>query len=61
MTIRTPQSRPALRVIEGREQSVLDVRRVVLDFTRVCRVVGIINSKTGLISDPPREQPSAGE
>jgi hypothetical protein len=49
-----PQSRPVLRVIEGSKPRVLDNQRVVVDFTRVCEVVGIIDSKTGLISVPPQ-------
>jgi hypothetical protein len=53
--------RPALRLVEGRKPSVLDDRRVVLDFTRVCKIVGIMDSETGLISHPPRERPVPGE
>jgi hypothetical protein len=47
--------RPALRVIQGRRPSLLDDRRVVDGFTRVCQVVGIIDSKTGLIRTPQRD------
>jgi hypothetical protein len=49
--------RPTLRLVEGRKPSLLEDRRVVLDFTRVCKVVGIIDSETGLISALPRERP----
>jgi hypothetical protein len=49
--------RPTLRVIEGRKPSVLDDRRVVVDFTRVCKLVGIIDSDTGLIRDLPQARP----
>jgi hypothetical protein len=52
-----PQSRPALRLVQGRKPSVLDDRRVVLDFTRVCKIVGIVDSETGLISYLPRDRP----
>jgi hypothetical protein len=48
--------RPTLRLVEGRKPSALEDRRV-LDFTRVCKVVGIIDSRTGLISGLPRERP----
>ncbi|MGV7218651.1 hypothetical protein [Bradyrhizobium sp. UFLA05-112] len=47
--------RPTLRVIEDRKPSVLDDRRVI-DFTRFCRVVGIIDSETGLIRSLPRSE-----
>jgi hypothetical protein len=49
--------RPTLRLVEGRTPSILDDRRAVLDFTRVCKVVGIIDSKTGPITGLPRERP----
>ncbi|WP_316193058.1 hypothetical protein [Bradyrhizobium sp. SZCCHNRI1029] len=45
---------PNLRVIDGRKPSVLEDRRAVVDFTRVCKVVGIIDSKTGLIRSLPQ-------
>jgi hypothetical protein len=48
---------PNLCVIEGPKPSVLDGRRVVIDLTRVCWVVGIIDSETGLIRDLPRVRP----
>jgi len=41
--------RPNLRLIEGRNPSVPQDRRAVIEFTRVCKVVGIIDSETGLI------------
>jgi hypothetical protein len=44
-----------------RRNSSVSSSRTRSAFTRVCRVVGIIDSKTGLISDPPREQTSPGE
>jgi hypothetical protein len=52
----TPRSRPILRIVENRKPSVLDDRRVVVDFTRVCEVVGIIDSATGLIRSPQRDR-----
>ncbi|MFK4618086.1 hypothetical protein ABIF50_001363 [Bradyrhizobium diazoefficiens] len=42
----------AARVVEGRRPSVLEDRRVVLDFIRVCEIVGIIDSETGRIRSP---------
>ncbi|WP_439373099.1 hypothetical protein [Bradyrhizobium sp. DASA03120] len=44
---------PTLPVIKDRKTSVLDDRRVI-DFTRFCRVVGIIDSESGLIRSLPR-------
>jgi hypothetical protein len=49
-----PRARPVLRIIEGRKPSALDDRRAVVDFARVCKVVGIIDSETGLIRDLPQ-------
>lgn len=49
--------RPSLRVVKGREPTILDDRRVVIDFTRVCQIVGIIDSSTGLITGLPRDRP----
>jgi hypothetical protein len=54
-----PRPRPTLRVIECRKPSVHYDRRVVLEFTRVCRVVGIIDSETGLIRDLPQARPES--
>jgi hypothetical protein len=49
--------RPHLRLVESRNPSDLDDRRAVLEFTRVCKIVGIIDSRTGLITDLPRSRP----
>ncbi len=50
-------SRPALRVVHGSKPNVLEDRRVVLEFTRVCKIVGIIDSETGLIRSLPPGRP----
>ena len=44
------------QVAEAREPAALDNPRAVTDFTRVCKVVGIIDSKTGLIRSPQRDR-----
>ncbi|HZV07563.1 MAG TPA: hypothetical protein VE999_20930 [Gemmataceae bacterium] len=46
-----------LRLIEGRKPSVPDDRRAVIEFTGACKIVGIIDSETGLITDLPRARP----
>ncbi|MGY8683114.1 hypothetical protein Q2941_35870 [Bradyrhizobium sp. UFLA05-153] len=48
--------RPTLRIVEGRKPSVLNDGRAVLEFTRI-KVVGIIDSETGLITDLSRRRP----
>ncbi|UGY20992.1 hypothetical protein HAP48_0049485 (plasmid) [Bradyrhizobium septentrionale] len=49
--------RANLRTVTCAKPSALDNKTVVLEFTRVCRVVGIIDSETGLITDLPRSRP----
>lgn len=52
--------RLTLRTVEGRKP-VLDDGRAVLEITRMCKVVGIIDSETGLITDLPRRRPEPGK
>jgi hypothetical protein len=48
---------PVLRMVQSRRPSILDNPRAIADFTRVCKIVGIIDSETGLIKDQPQGRP----
>jgi hypothetical protein len=48
---------PNLRLVEARSPHPLEDPGVLRESTRVCRIVGIIDSKTGLIADLPRARP----
>jgi hypothetical protein len=47
--------RPSLRLIDDRQ--VRTDPRVLQDFARVCRQMGILDPDTGLIRSPQRDQP----
>ncbi|MGV7217478.1 hypothetical protein [Bradyrhizobium sp. UFLA05-112] len=48
--------RPNLRIVEGRKPSVLNDGSAVLEFTQI-KVVGIIDSESGLITGLSRRRP----
>jgi hypothetical protein len=47
---------PALRLVESQpRRSILNDLKVIRDFTRVCRQVGILDPDTGLVEPPQRD------